>query len=52
MKHLIEVERLSACGTWVERFFVEVHAATEEHARACVEFSLQDSERALGTAVG
>jgi hypothetical protein len=45
MKHMIEVERVSACGTWVERFFVELSAATAGDALAQVEFSLGESER-------
>ena len=45
MKHMIEVERVSDCGIWVERFYVEANAATAEDAHAQVEFSLGESER-------
>jgi len=45
MKHMIEVERDSACRTWVERFFVEVNAATLGDAHALVSFSLSEAER-------
>ena len=45
---MIEVERVSACGTWAERFFVEVSAATAGDALAQVQFSLDESERIVG----
>jgi hypothetical protein len=45
MKHVIEIERDSACGTWVERFLVEINAATVADAKALVAFSLDAAER-------
>ena len=43
-RHLIEIERVSRCRTWTERFLVEVRAATVEDALRQVRFSLGNSE--------
>jgi hypothetical protein len=43
--HLIEIERDSRCGTWVERYFVEIQAATLERAHDLIEFTARNGER-------
>jgi hypothetical protein len=44
-RHAVEVERLSVCGTWTERFFVEVRAAAAHEALEQVAFTLRSAER-------
>ena len=45
MKYVFNIDRYSTGHTWLERFLVEVMAATADEARAHVAFMLSDHEQ-------
>jgi hypothetical protein len=47
MKYLLEIERPSICGTWFERFLVEVQATSTHAAMEQIAFSLDEAERVV-----
>src|SRR5262245_46616664 len=45
MRYIVEIERPSACNTWMERFLVEVRSFREQDALERLAFSLDECER-------